>query len=405
MSYAIQPLFSSFLNCCRPHISLDLFLSRLLISNDRGEILEMLLPVEDGEGTKERQLWLAKQPNVSKLMEGHAKGMSLSECYVAHLLLYACAKVCSIISRVRSIFLAAGELWALAVDPNCTRFATASDNGIVHICNYRTRQLIIKRDVGAPVSAMTFSHDGSKLALALGYREGNDSGHRAGVVLICDSHSLDTHVEVDVGTDEKCALDLKWSPNGQMLAVGCIDGNVYVLDASQGYRELHMLTAHSRGVRHIDWARDSTILQTACAGFEMRQWNMLNGTEITCSTGDAELISAPAGWVGARDMATWTCPIGWPVVGLWPTFSDDVEVMAVDRAPSGDSIACVDGFGRLKVSNFPVEKGAFSYLVMAHANRGSNCRWSADGNTIITIGDRDGAVLQWAVVNTDGHRG
>eukprot|EP00936_MAST-01D_sp_MAST-1D-sp1_P001179 g1179.t1 len=336
---------------------------RLLINNDRGEVLEMLLPVEDGEGTKERQLWLAKQPSVCKLMEGHAK------------------------------------------DPNCTRFATASDNGMVHICNYRTRQLIIKRDVGAPVSAMTFSRDGSQMALALGFREGDYSGNRAGVVLICDSRSLDTQVEVDVGTDEKCVLDLKWSPNGQMLAVGCIDGNVYVLDASQGYRELHMLTAHSRGVRHLDWARDSTILQTACAGFELRQWNVANGTEITCATGDAGSISAPAGWVGARDMATWTCPIGWPVVGLWPTFSDDVEVMAVDRAPSGKSIASVDGFGRLKVSNFPVEKGAFSRLVMAHANRGSNCRWSADGNTIITIGDRDGAVLQWAVVPTDGYRG
>ena len=272
---------------------------------------------------------------------------------------------------------------------------------MVRVCDYRTRQLVMKRNVGAPVSVITFSPDGSQLALALGHREGNDSGHRAGVVLVCDSHSLDVKVEVDVGTDEKSALDLKWCPNGQMLAVGCLDGNIYVLDALRGYRELHVLSAHSRGVRHIDWATDSATLQTACAGFELRQWNARNGTEIVSAADDADPSPAPAGWVGARDMATWTCPIGWPVVGLWPTLSDDVEVIAADRAPSGETVASVDGFGRLKLSNFPVEKGAFSRLVMAHANRGSNCRWGADGNTIITIGDRDGAVLQWAVASTD----
>ena len=104
----------------------------------------------------------------------------------------------------------------------------------------------------------------------------------------------------------------------------------------------------------------------------------------------------------AEALWTWTSPVGWPCAGVWPLFSDTVETVAVDRSPGAKLLAAADVFGRVKLLRYPAAKGASFRVAAGHSSRATICRWGANGRTIFSAGDRDGAVLQWDVVPVFG---
>jgi microtubule-associated protein-like 6 len=45
--------------------------------------------------------------------------------------------------------------------------------------------------------------------------------------------------------------------------------------------------------------------------------------------------------------ATWSIPLGFPVMGIWPDYSDGTDVNAVDRSPSGRWLLTADDLGKV----------------------------------------------------------
>ena len=45
--------------------------------------------------------------------------------------------------------------------------------------------------------------------------------------------------------------------------------------------------------------------------------------------------------------ATWTIPLGFPVMGMWPDYSDGTDVNACDRSPSGQYLLTADDHGKV----------------------------------------------------------
>jgi WD40 repeat protein len=150
--------------------------------------------------------------------------------------------------------------------------------------------------------------------------------------------------------------------------------------------------------------------------------------------------------------ATWTCPLGWPVRGIWPISSDGTEINTVDRSndyvkvtralksegnDKGNSnnkvtgggnpskgvsssgggsgadfkqyLVVGDDFGKIKIYNYPCamdggsnNSGAnssdhCSIMGSGHSAHVTNVKFSNDNKKIVSCGGSDRTVILWDV--------
>lgn len=142
-------------------------------------------------------------------------------------------------------------------------------------------------------------------------------------------------------------------------------------------------------MKHIDWSADSSIIQSNCASYEILYWDARHGKQITENQRDTE-------W------ASWTCPLGFPVMGIFPDYSDGTDVNGVERSPDGTFVATVDDFGLVKVYNYPcVCEDAPAKGYTGHSSHVMSCGFSKAQRWLNTAGGKDRAVFQF-LVHSDG---
>ena len=119
---------------------------------------------------------------------------------------------------------------------------------------------------------------------------------------------LDEEVLQPVCEARDCAHaihDLKYNPQATVLAAACADRHVDLYTVGlKRYSRVARCAGHSAAVRSLDWRVDGKVLQSACAACELLYWSGTTGRQTTECQRDAE-------W------ATWTCALGFPVMGIW----------------------------------------------------------------------------------------
>ena len=69
---------------------------------------------------------------------------------------------------------------------------------------------------------------------------------------------------------------LSFSPDGSLLAIGCQDGIIYVMqDKDPNETELLRLSGHTAGVSHIDWRKDGISLRSNSIDYELLYWKIV----------------------------------------------------------------------------------------------------------------------------------
>lgn len=53
------------------------------------------------------------------------------------------------------------------------------------------------------------------------------------------------------------------------------------------------------------------------------------------------------------DWATWTCVLGFPVMGIWRSDMDGTDINSCDRSRSRQYLVTADDFGRVSLINYP----------------------------------------------------
>ncbi|TYZ67526.1 hypothetical protein PybrP1_004712 [[Pythium] brassicae (nom. inval.)] len=294
-----------------------------------------------------------------------------------------------------------GELWGLAAHPSKIQFATAGDDGSVRLWDAPTRSLLALHawKAGGRPRALAFSSDGSHLAV----------GTSDGSVRVLSAAALDAVV-----LEWKCSLPvrgssastngrrrsagaggvrvLKYSPDGCWLAVGCQDQRVHVFDAHT-YKKVGECRGHSGAVTHLDFSKDGHVLQSVASGAgELLFWLVASRQRI---------VSASA----VRDVpwATWSCPFGWPVQGVWPPESDGSDVNAVARSEDARVVATGDDAGLVKLFRYPsVAANATAAQARAyagHASHVTNVTFTHNDLFLLSTGGRDQSVCQFARIS------
>lgn len=264
------------------------------------------------------------------------------------------------------------ELWGLAPHPSRNEFATIGQENLVAIWDVATRKQKTCAKLEAPGGVVGYSPNGTLLIAGL------DNGKIAildGVTLAIKDTKHDRTKQIS---------EIKFSPDGQILAVGAHDSLIFLYKVSENFKLQYKLKGHHSTITHFDFSVAGNVLQSTCTSYELLYHNTASGAQ------------DPSGASGNKNEKwyTWTCVLGWPVQGIWPPCSDGSDINNLDRSKSHKVVATVDDFGLVKLFKYPcVKKNSGFNSYRGHSSHVTSCRFL--NGYLISIGGNDKAIFQW----------
>ncbi|KAM3875617.1 echinoderm microtubule-associated protein-like 2 [Diretmus argenteus] len=268
------------------------------------------------------------------------------------------------------------ELWGLDAHPSMEQFVTCAQDRQVHLWDTNSHQPLWSKTIEDPGRSAGFHPSGAVVAV----------GTMSGRWLVLDT---DTRDLVSMHTDgNEIISNIKYSPDGNFLAVGSHDNFVYiyaVTESGRKYSRVGKCTGHSSFVTHLDWSADSQYLVTNSGDYEILFWEASSGKHVTNM--DA-----------VRNLEWATCPLGFSTFGVWPDGADGTDINAVCRSHDGVLLASADDFGKVHLFSSPCcQPRAPSHMYGGHSSHVTNVAFLHDDSCLISTGGKDTSILQWVV--------
>ncbi|KAM9813061.1 echinoderm microtubule-associated protein-like 2 isoform 1-T1 [Syngnathus typhle] len=270
------------------------------------------------------------------------------------------------------------ELWGLAVHSNLDQFATCCQDKQVHLWDTNTHQPIWTKSIEDPARCACFHPNGEVLAV----------GTMTGRWLVLDT---DTRDLVSMHTDgNEIISNVKYSPDGNFLAVSSHDNFVYIYAVTENgrkYNRTGKCTGHSSFVTHVDWSSDSHYLVTNSGDYEILFWEAPSGKHVTNMDAVRNLT-----W------ATSTCTLSFNTFGIWPDGADGTDVNGVCRSHDDSLLASADDFGKVHLLSYPCSQPrAPGHEYGGHSSHVTSVAFLHDDSRLISTGGKDASILQWLV--------
>lgn len=264
-----------------------------------------------------------------------------------------------------------GELWGLSTCGN--KITTASDDQSLRVWNLNPTEknytAVSTCWLKFPLRSCCFSPDGQLLA----------AGSKTGTFVIIKTVDLSELYQI---SHRKEALhDLKFSPDGNYLAVASNDNFVDIYDSTKKFKRVSVLkTGLSSFVTHLDWSKDSGFVRVDSGAGEHRVFPWSGGDYLV----EKEELSK-------IEFSSGTSVLNPEVDFIWPKFGrrlDDIN--AVDCY--GGLTATGDDFGKVKV----FRRKKLVYEKSGHSAHVTNVRFTRNGQ-LVTTGGADHAVIVWGI--------
>jgi eukaryotic-like serine/threonine-protein kinase len=237
-----------------------------------------------------------------------------------------------------------GMMSTLAWDSYGTRLASALDTDSVKMWNLKTgANTLFRFSQRGNTGAVAWSPDGSKLAAI----SGNSP-------LVCSAITGDIFSTYSGNTSE--VLTLAWSPDGTWIASGCVDGSVWVWDATTR-RTQATYYGHMSEVNTVAWSPDSRQIASGSSDGTVQLWDAATGKRLLTWKGHAGSVNTVAWQPGTSLLPGNEARIAsggvdatvqvWAVSGKAMTLHGDIllyrghsaQVTSVSWSPDGQRIA------------------------------------------------------------------
>jgi hypothetical protein len=212
--------------------------------------------------------------------------------------------------------------------------------------------------------------------------------------------------------EEACCI--RFSPKSDRLAVGSRDNNIYIFDVEKNYRRIGICRGHTSYITHIDWSQTGEFLQSNSGDYELLYWQSPESEIFRTNhivPGSPRKLKHQRRWDQYRDMSdmadcqwySWTSTLGFPVMGIWPPYSDGTDVNMVDRSKNRKLVATGEDTFKISLMRFPCLKGTAKKQFHGHMSHVMNVRWNNDDKYLFSAGGLDCCTFQWLHTEKDGN--
>uniref|UniRef100_A0A8C1EJB7 EMAP like 3 n=1 Tax=Cyprinus carpio carpio TaxID=630221 RepID=A0A8C1EJB7_CYPCA len=263
------------------------------------------------------------------------------------------------------------EMWGLATHPTQNIFITCGNDRQVCVWNAGDHKLDwcatleVREESGL---CADFSPNGAVVSVGLS----------TGRWVVLDLQTKEVVSDLTDGNEQLSVM--RYSPDGSFLAVGSHDNFIYIYNVTEGgrrYTRFGKCTGHSSFITHLDWSKD--------------------GKYIMSNSGDYEILYCKAARLN-REWASYTCVLGFHVMGVWLEGSDGTDINALCRSHSERMVAVADDFCKVHLFQYPCPKPkAPSYKYEGHGSHVTNVRFTHNDSHLLSMGGKDTCILQWRV--------
>ncbi|XP_078620159.1 echinoderm microtubule-associated protein-like 2 [Branchiostoma floridae x Branchiostoma japonicum] len=271
------------------------------------------------------------------------------------------------------------ELLTVATHPSQPVFLTSDDISHLILWNASLRQVVWRTTLKSPAHSADFHPDGELIAV----------GFSSGRLCVLDAMTGDVIFRRQHTSEQ---LDcLKYSPNGEMLAVGSHENCIYVYTVhnnGRSYQKMGTLRGHSSYVTHLDWDVSSRFLQSTSGDYELLYWDVIGLRHVNHASSMTDVT-----W------ATQTCVFGYSVFGMWPEDADGTDINACAASHDRTMLASSDDFGKVNLYRYPCSSPMSpGQIYPGHSSHVTCVRFLYDDSYLLSTGGADSAVFQWRVV-------
>ncbi|XP_029932039.1 echinoderm microtubule-associated protein-like 3 isoform X3 [Myripristis murdjan] len=271
------------------------------------------------------------------------------------------------------------EMWGLATHPSQNIFLTCGHDRQVCLWNTEEHKLDWCTTLEEYGLCADFCPNGSVVSVGLS----------TGRWLVLD---LQTREVVSESTDGNEQLSvMRYSPDGSFLAVGSHDNFIYIYSVTESgrrYTRFGRCNGHSSFITHLDWSKDGKYIMSNSGDYEILYWDVAAGCKLLRNRFESK----------DREWASYTCVLGFHVMGVWLEGSDGTDINALCRSHSERVVAVADDFCKVHLFQYPCPKPkAPSHKYEGHGSHVTNVCFTHSDSHLLSMGGKDTCILQWRV--------
>ncbi|KAL4498316.1 hypothetical protein ABPG72_013122 [Tetrahymena utriculariae] len=293
------------------------------------------------------------------------------------------------------------EVWGLDLfRDNHDLFVTASDDSTIRVWSIsQHKQLkgaslnVNEKGEQLPLDTKNNNDffDSSK-ARAVGAApngEGFLVGFKDGTLRFCDAN---LHVKKVFKHAKEWISTIKFSPKGNLVAVGSHDNMIYLYSYPE-FKNVHKLNKHTSFITHLDFSKDGSHIRSVCGAYDLLFWDANTGAQLT----------AGATQLRDEEWDTHSCIFSWPVQKMWKkSYNDYTDINWCDRSHTKINgyylLANGDDYSTVNLFRWPcVNSNAQCIESNGHCSHITNIRFSYDDKYLITTGGEDNSILIWRI--------
>ncbi|XP_036814060.1 echinoderm microtubule-associated protein-like 3 isoform X6 [Oncorhynchus mykiss] len=284
------------------------------------------------------------------------------------------------------------EMWGLATHPSQDVFLTCGHDRQVCVWNTAEHKLdwCTTLEVGGSGQhTNTPTHEYGLCADFCPNGAVVSVGLSTGRWLVLDLQTKEVISDYTDGNEQLSVM--RYSPDGSFLAVGSHDNFIYVYNVTEcgrRYSRYGKCNGHSSFITHLDWSKDGKYIMSNSGDYEILYWDVAGGCKLLRNRYESK----------DREWASYTCVLGFHVMGVWLEGSDGTDINALCRSHSERVVAVADDFCKVHLFQYPCPKPkAPNHSYEGHGSHVTNVRFTHCDSHLLSMGGKDTCILQWEV--------